>query len=327
MELRNRFTRPSKRTTLIAAILFITIISASLVGSTFTPNEEPETYSRDTLVPDSRYKSSTKVTAEEIAAIVDTAKTADAAKATTGFALWDLVSSAGSEVEGEDIVEPGDVFFERMVIFTADLELEVEDVDSTVEAISLYALEVGGFVSRVSTSKGGGGIVSIRVPQDEFYDVIQEVERLGEVKGRQVKGEDVTEDYVDLESRLRNLQNQEERLLGILDMAINVEEVLNIESELERVRGQIERKTGEIKYIEGRVELATITVSLNKPPEEETTNLFPEVDWGAPVKAGLRTLFTIAQGMITMAIVVGPFAAVGLPAYHIYKRSNKKKVE
>jgi hypothetical protein len=323
LELKDKVYRLSKRTALVVVFLFATIISASLIGSSFEPKEEEKSSLQHILVPDSGSKSSAHAVAD-ITAIEASAKASDAAKATTGFALWDLVTSRAEE-EGEELAEPGEVFAERMVIFTANLELEVEEVDSTLESISLYAMEVGGFVSRISASKDGGGVVSIRVPQDEFYVVIQEVEGLGEVKERQVKGEDVTEDYVDLESRLRNLQKQEERLLDILDMAVNVKEVLNVESELERVRGQIERITGEIKYIESRVELATITVYLNKPPEEEVTPLFPKVDWGAPVNSGLKALFTIAQGMISMVIVVGPFVAVGLPIYHIYQRSNKKK--
>jgi hypothetical protein len=218
----------------------------------------------------------------------------------------------------------------RMVVFTAELELEVEDVDSALDAISIYAVESGGFVAGVSATEGEGGIIAIRVPQETFYEAIREIERLGEVNAKEVKGEDITEDYVDLDARLRNLRSQEERLLEILGMCVDVEEMLKVEKELERVRGGIEGLTGEMRYIEGRVELATITVSLEEAREEtqdEERARFPQVDWWAPVFAGLQALFTIAQGLIAMAVVLVPFAAVGLPAYHIYKRSRSNPTD
>jgi len=164
--------------------------------------------------------------------------------------------------------------------------------------------------------------VTVRVPQVKFYDVIKEIEALGEVEERDLKGEDITDTFVDLEAQLRNLQREEERLVEILDMAVNVEEVLKVEAELNRVRGEIERITGELKYIEGRVELATITVSLMEKFAKQKTVL-PQVDWWAPVNSGLNALFTVVQGLVTMTIFLGPFVAVGLPAFYIYKRGNK----
>jgi hypothetical protein len=319
MEVRKRFTRPSKKTFLIVAFLFVTTISASILGSTFIPKEESEVLSSSTRTraPESRYKT--------VADAANAATAEDSAKLSTGFAMWELVFRSQTEGTGdEDVAELAEVFAERMVIFTAKLELEVEDVDSTLDDISLYAEESGGFVAGISMSKGGGGIIAIRVPQEKFHEVIQEVEKLGEVNEREVKGEDITESYVDLESRLKNLQKQEERLLEILNMCVNVEELLKVESEMERVRGEIEGLTGEIKYIEGRVELATITVSLTEAYKKKRT-MFPQVDWWIPVNTGLQALFTITQELITIAIVLAPFGVVGLPAYYLYKRGNKMK--
>jgi len=107
-------------------------------------------------------------------------------------------------------------------------------------------------------------------------------------------------------------------------MCTKVEDVLKVEKELERVRGEIEGLTGDIQYLESRVELATITVLLNEFIEKKPTG-FPQVDWWAPVNAGLQALFTIFQGLLAIAIVLGPFAAIGFPAYYLYKRVNRKK--
>jgi hypothetical protein len=317
MEVRERLARPSRKTALFAAILFVTIVSASLLGSTFDQRGEGEALSLRTRTeaPRGGY--------DDVADTISDARAADSAKASAVSSIWETVFSRTEGVVEEDVAESVDVaaVIARMVVFTAELRFEVEDVDSALDAISIYAVESGGFVAGVSATEGEGGIIAIRVPQETFYEAIREIERLGEVREKEVKGEDITEGYVDLEARLKNLRSQEERLLEILGMCVDVEEVLKVEKELERVRGGIEGLTGEMRYIEGRVELATITVSLREAHEKERTRL-PQVDWWAPVFAGLQALFTIAQGLIAMAVVLVPFAAVGLPAYRIYKRSR-----
>ena len=217
--------------------------------------------------------------------------------------------------------------FGRMVIFTANLGLEVEDVDSAIEEIRRIAEGVGGFVSGVSTSKKDGhrvGYMSIRVPQGDFYVVIWKIEGLGEVESKDIRGEDVTEQYIDLKARLNNLQKQEARLLEILAVAKTVDEILRVESELNRVRREIERLTGQLQYLEKRVELATITISLTEKAPEPWIKI-PEIDWGTPIESGLWGLFIIIQGLILVLIVATPFIAVGAPAYLIYRRRKQTK--
>ena len=113
-----------------------------------------------------------------------------------------------------------------------------------------------------------------------------------------------------------------------MEMGSTVESVLKVEHELERVRGRIESLQGRINYLDSRVELATITVNLNLEPEEEPEvhlAWFPEMDWGEPVRAGLSVLFTVTQGMITMVIVLGPFAAVGYGGFRTYRYFRSRR--
>jgi len=217
--------------------------------------------------------------------------------------------------------------FGRKVIFTANLRLKVKDVDSAIEEIRRIAEGVEGFASGVSTSKKDEhkvGYMSIRVPQEDFYVVIWEIEKLGEVESKDVRGEDVTEQYIDLKARLSNLQKHETRLLEILAVAKTVDEILRVESELNRVRGEIEQLTGQLQYLERRVELATITVSLTETAPEPRIKI-PEIDWGTPIEYGLWGLLIIAQGLIFGLIVATPFIAVGAPAYLSYRRRKQSK--
>jgi len=318
-----RLARPSNRTLLALALIFVTATSAFAVGSTFNRGEETLALQ----VGETGYKPGYEAVSREKAdaAAAAAAASDDAKAAASGLSSpwgW-LFSSMTDGAIDENAAELAEAFAERMVVFTAKIELEVEDVDSTVDDIRLLTERHGGFIATVST-RSGGGAITVRVPQKRFYDAVSEIEALGDVVNRDLKGEDVTEDYVDLQARLSNLQKQEERLVGILEMCTTVEDVLKVEKELERVRGEVEGLTGNIQYLESRVELATITVLLNEFVEKKATWL-AQVDWGAPVNAGLQALFTILQGLLAMAIVLGPFAAVGVPAYYLYKRVNRKK--
>jgi len=155
----------------------------------------------------------------------------------------------------------------RMVIYTAQMSLEVEDVDVAVNQIRSIAEGVGGFLQSVSVSgkERKTGSITIRVPQEEFYNVMQLIEGIGEVTRKSVSGEDVTEQYIDLEARLKNAEREEARLLAILGNATEVSDILMVEKELMRVRETIEQLTGQLQYLERRVAYSTIYVYLEEP--------------------------------------------------------------
>lgn len=174
-------------------------------------------------------------------------------------------NSYDGEVEDSDSVE-------RKVISTADISIKVDDAAAAIDEIIKITQAAGGFVSSSSVYDsyyGEGdqkeGYATIRVPKDGFTSVIGEIEALGEVTSKTISGRDVTEEYIDLSARLGNLERQEERLVEILDMATTVEEVLDVEWELGRVRGEIESMTGRLKYLDDKVDFSTITVSVSEP--------------------------------------------------------------
>ncbi len=313
-----RIPRPSRRNSIIAAALLVLLFSAYMVGNTFIPDERSIILSGFSY---SRSDAGETTTLTSAAAASEAASAAaDAAKAASTSPLavfFDVASPGEAEYEVGDAAE---LFAERLVVFTARLELEVEDLESALDAVRLLAESHGGFVATEKT-RSESGFITIRVPQRVFHDAVAEIEALGVVQGRDLQGEDVTEEYVDLGSQLVNLERQEQRLLEIMEMGSTVESVLKVEKELERVRGRIESIKGRMNYLESRVELATITVYLNLVEEEPKVQLawFPEMDWSIPVKAGFSVLFSVAQGMITMTIVVGPFVVLGIAGLKGYR--------
>jgi hypothetical protein len=157
---------------------------------------------------------------------------------------------------------------ERKVISNAYIQIEVNNAESAINKITNITQAHGGFISSSSLSNIGGrnnGQVTLRVPQTDFYPAVEEIEALGTVGSKQVSGQDVTGEFIDLDARLGNLKKQESRLQEILKTAVTVKDVLEVEHELERVRGEIERLTGRLNFLNQSVEMSTITVSTAEP--------------------------------------------------------------
>jgi hypothetical protein len=155
----------------------------------------------------------------------------------------------------------------RKVIQTGRLALLVGDLDLAADELVQLAQAKGGFVQNSFLKRGEGARVAsytLRVPAPAFNNLLEEIEKIGEVEQRELGGQDVTEEYVDVDARRRNLERQEERFLDILAEAKTVDDVLKVEAQLERVRGEIESLTARLKYLDNQVSLATITVELKE---------------------------------------------------------------
>ena len=160
---------------------------------------------------------------------------------------------------------------QRKVISTASLSMEVEEVPTVITDVRTIAESLGGFLEQLSSSgdpERQRANMTIRVPQDRFFTALERIELLGKVLGQNVGSQDVSEQFIDLEARLKSALREEQSFLSLLEKAESVGDVLAIERELARVRSEIERLQGQLNFLERRVALATISVSLFPPAEE-----------------------------------------------------------
>lgn len=181
-----------------------------------------------------------------------------------------------------------DVASGPLLIYEAILNLAVYQVEENQRAVLTVAQEVGGYLARQDDST-----VIIRVPADKFRDALARIEALGDVLHRNVQALDVSEEFRDVQIRLRNAEQVRDRLAQLLEQARNVEESLRIEHELERLTGEIESMKGRLRFLQDRIAFSTITVNFS-PKEEE--NLEGEIfhlpfDW--LYNLGLRTLLNL----------------------------------
>lgn len=222
---------------------------------------------------------------------------------------------------------------ERLVIKTASLSLLVKEVRQSVEKMQKLATDFGGFVVDSSITviderkEHLRGTVTIRVPAEKFDEALKTLEDNAiKVESEQTSGQDVTEEYTDLQSRLRNLEATETQLLKIMERAGEIKDVLAVQQELTRVREQIETVKGRIKFLEGSAAMSAITAHFATEEEE-----LPIVEEGwrplATAKAALRSLVSfgqaIADKVIFASVFLSPIIAVGLLIWFL--RGRKKK--
>jgi len=168
----------------------------------------------------------------------------------------------------------------RKIIYDARVELLVESLTATEQAILRLIKEHEGFLAESDQSSvtrtQRSATWRVRVPVDRFDAFVAAVNRLGEVRKNHVGSQDVTEEFFDLEARIRNKQEEEKRLLKHLaDSTGKLEDILAVERELSRVRGEVEQMQGRLRFLANRTELSTVTIEAMewhdyKPPVAAT---------------------------------------------------------
>ncbi len=160
---------------------------------------------------------------------------------------------------------------ERMVVKNADLSIVVKDPEKEIETIAELAVDMGGYVvssNLYQTYAPSGDMVPeanvvIRIPSEKLDEALDKIKADAvEVQNENVSGQDVTSQYVDLESQLKNLEAAEKQLMEIMSKAEKTEDVLNVFNQLTSIRGQIESIKGQMKYFEETSSTSAISVRL-----------------------------------------------------------------
>ena len=165
----------------------------------------------------------------------------------------------------------------RIIVHTAKMSLVVDDVAYAVDRAANVAGELGGWVVSSDRSSRHTGTIAIRVPAQSLEEAIRRLEALAlDVESRAISSQDVTDDYVDTESRLASLRATEQRLLSFLDKAEDVEDALQVQKELADLQLRIEEAQGRLNYIgetsaysliEVTVKLAAVEVAVDPGPD------------------------------------------------------------
>ncbi len=158
----------------------------------------------------------------------------------------------------------------RMIIRNANITLQVNDINHSLDAITNLANTSGGYVVNSNISQNAGstwGEISIRVPAEGLNNVLKQLKSLAtHVTQESISGEDITQQYVNLQSQLENLQKSKSQLEKIMLGATKTEDVLKVHQQLSDTQGQIDVLEGQIKYYKESVALSLISITLNMSP-------------------------------------------------------------
>lgn len=215
---------------------------------------------------------------------------------------------------------------ETKIIKTAYLSIEVKDVPGTIETLKNLASQKGGYLSSTNIQKNYNdrlsGSVIIRVPAAEFENTLTSVKAIGTVKSASTQGQDVTEEYVDLQAQKSSYQNQLAQYNEIMKKAVKVEDVITVQQQIDRVQTELNRLEGRLKYLDSRIDLSTITVNLQEPEPVggETGHNFIST-----INEGISGFFGMIDAIIIILFTLLPLIIVGGVGYAIYRWRKGRK--
>lgn len=224
----------------------------------------------------------------------------------------------------------------RKVIYNASVKLDVKDLSGTSDSITSKAKEMGGYTAS-SSIHDKVSIITVRVPASKLDEFLKFVDTLGgQNKEASMNTDDITDQYTDTESRVRNLKAEETQLLEIMKKAVTIDETLKVQSELYRVRGEIESLEGKINMWNKLVEMSTVSITLNKIEEIGGKDVgitfisWDEISKGISNGFNATLSFLIRFFSSLFIIIVGsipllPFIGVGIWLLVRYIKKSKRK--
>lgn len=228
---------------------------------------------------------------------------------------------------------PQTVASQDRVIREGTIALDVEEgqFDAAYAQVVEAARRLGGTVAasttRTEDEDGGSfGSLTVRVPVDDYEDLLVDVAEIGAVRQRDITATDVSEEFVDLQSRQRNLEAQERFYLGLLDEAAGVSDAIAIQQQLTGITEQLEQVKGRIAFLDDRTSFSTLTVELYEPgtavPTSEEPTGRPEL---ARFWADARDAFVNVIGATMVAVAfLAPLAVLGLLVFALLRLIQRR---
>jgi hypothetical protein len=205
---------------------------------------------------------------------------------------------------------------DRMIVANVNLAVTVEDTIAASRMAEVIAERYGGFVSGSSVRNGEKAreaAVTVRVPYPRLSETLADLRAMGQKVTEETRTtQDVTEEFTDAESNIRNLQATEAQLIALMQKATRIEDVMSVQRELTNIRGQIERLEGRRRVLENKSDLATIALRFVEPAGQAPRN-----GWSPReiAEQALAALAWIGMGLATFLIWIAVFSPLfAIPA-------------
>ena len=222
---------------------------------------------------------------------------------------------------------------QRKIIYTATVDLVVENLTAGQTQLTQLVKANDGYIAETNVGGASGeqrtGSWKVRVPVEKYEAFMAGAQRLGELQTINARSQDVTAEYYDVAARIKNKQVEEARLQELLRRATGkLSEILQVEKELSRVRGEIEQLQGRIRVLSNLSSLTTITITLREikdyaPPAPPTfaTEIARQFD------GSLSVMRALGKGLVLIGAALLPwlpFALLGFFGWRLWRRKGSK---
>lgn len=207
---------------------------------------------------------------------------------------------------------PSATDYERKLIRTGNVSLEVQTVSDAEEKITAWAKGLGGYITNANTWEGGANF-TVRVPSNLFDTAMTQAGDFGKITNRSVNSQDVSDNYYDLQSRLQTKYILRDKLSGYLSQAKDIKDLLEIERQLNSVIEEIESTESRFKRLSGQIDYSTIYIDMHfERGKDETGIILPNVkdSWNEFVSNVIGFFWGLVKLLFYIVIFGVPVVAV-----------------
>lgn len=220
---------------------------------------------------------------------------------------------------------------DRMVVTNSQMSILTKNVRESVDAIQTEAENAGGFMvnKNISTPRAEGSEsanITVRIPLQNRESYVLFLRSVGlKVINERISSDDVSDEFIDMQSRLTTLETSKAKFEEIMNSAVDVDEILRVQDRILQVQGQIERLQGQMQLLSSTSRSTLITINLST--DELALPFAPEQPWRPDVvfKLAVRSLLTNGQKLGTLVIWIAVYSVLWVPALFIYKLIKRRR--
>lgn len=193
------------------------------------------------------------------------------------------------------------------VIYTYNYSVETKAFDTFMDALQKRINEYGGYIESSETNGNPDMNIRryanlvIRIPEDKMHSFLNMVEENSNVTYSSQSSENVTLNYVDMQSHIKALKTEQETLMGILERATKLEDIITIQNQLTQIRYELESYESQLRVYDNRINYSTLYLDINEVERE--TSVATELSYGEEISQGLSdTFYGIGQGLRSFSI-------------------------
>lgn len=215
---------------------------------------------------------------------------------------------------------------EAKIIREADIEFETDNTEDTYSRISRAVGENKGIIQNDNQGKNEGALyreLTIRVPNSGFDGFIAAISKgVTYFDRKEISAKDVTEEYIDIDARLKAKRQLESRYLELLKKAVKVSEMLEIETQLSTIREDIEAREGQLRYMQSRISMSTVNIRFYKSLAQENG---ATVSYGTKIGNALESGFNGISSFFIGMLEIWPFIVILVALFLLIRRRFKKR--